>query len=139
MVGLAAWNTSLNTRLSNELDQQRHLSSVVTTIADPTSTKLRLDSETEPNPMEAAYTSRQAHLSIFGAGIPDPAPGYVYRVWLVGTLGDRVVADFRPDHGLVVLTLSIDPSRYSRLVITEEHGGSSGSAPRGHLRWSTGL
>ena len=139
VVGLAAWNATLNTRLSNEVASQRQLSNAITTLADPNSTKVRLDSDTEPNPMEAAYVTRQAHLSIVGVGIPDPAPGQVYRLWLVGSQGNRLARDFRPDHGVVVLTVSVDPSRYSELVITEEHAGRPGNGPGGRLRWSSGL
>ena len=120
-------------------DAQKHLSSALTTIADPTSTKVRLDSATEPAHMEAAYYTREAHLSIVGEGIPAPAPGHVYRVWLLGASGNQALGDFRPDDGLVVLNLVVNVTRFSRLVITEERAGPAGRGPAGIKRWATGL
>jgi len=139
VVGLAAWNTSLNTRLSNEARSQRNVSTAIGTIADPTAKKLRLDSTTEPGPLTGAYTTHEAHLTIVGVDVPDPAPGRVYRVWLIGVSGNRQAGDFRPTDGLVVLNLTVDPSLFSRLVITEEPSGRPGPGPAGVQRWSTAL
>jgi hypothetical protein len=138
VVGLAVWNTTLNTRLSDEAQSQRHLSAALTTFADPSATKIRLDSANEPGPLTGAYT-RQAHLTIIGVDVPDPAPGRVFRVWLLGTSGNVRVVDFRPDHGLVILNLTVDPTRFSKLVITEEPSGPPGGGPAGLPRWSTRL
>jgi len=139
VIGLAAWNTSLNSRLSNEARSRRQVSAAISTIADPTSTKLRLDSSTEPGPLEAAYTAHEAHLSIVGVNIPDPAPDYVYRVWLIGTTGAVRAGEFSPDEGLVIITLSVDPTEFTRLEIWEEPSGPPGAAPHGRQRWSTTL
>ena len=139
VIGLAAWNTALNSRLSNEAQRQQHLTQAMSAIADPAARKVRLDSATEPHPMEAAYTSHEAHLSIVGVGIPDPAPGHVYRVWLLGLHGDVRAGDFVPDDGLVIITLSVDPTQFTKLEITEERNGPPGRAPSGQERWSTAL
>ena len=56
VLSLAAWSAALNSRLSHQAESQRYLSNALTTFADPTSTKVRLDSATEPVPMEAAYS-----------------------------------------------------------------------------------
>jgi anti-sigma-K factor RskA len=138
VVALVTWNATLNSRLSDEAQSQRHLSTAITTIADPSSTRLRLDSTNEPNPLTGAYT-RQAHLTIIGVDVPDPAPGQVYRVWLVGVSGSMRASDFRPDHGLVILNLTVDPTLFSRLVITEEPAGRPAPGPAGVQRWSTSL
>ena len=135
VIGLAAWNTALNSRLSNEAQRQQHLTQAMSAIADPAARKVRLDSATEPHPMEAAYTSHEAHLSIVGVGIPDPAPGHVYRVWLLGLHGDVRAGDFVPDDGLVIITLSVDPTQFTKLEITEERNGP----PQNLMRKNAGM
>jgi hypothetical protein len=139
LVGLATWNATLNNRLSDEARSQRHLSTAMTAIADPTATRIRLDSTNEPKPLTGVYT-REAHLTIIGVDIPDPAAGRVYRVWLTGPAGNERAADFLPEQGgLVILNLTVDLTRFTRLVITEEQPEHTGSGPTGVQRWATTL
>jgi hypothetical protein len=76
---------------------------------------------------------------LVGRGLPLPAPGNVYRVWL-GADGSYVpVADFLPEDGVVVLGLRVDRQRFDELLITEEPDAPPGPAPRGVRRWSAPL
>jgi anti-sigma-K factor RskA len=138
VLGLAVWNTTLNSRISDEARTQRQVSTAFAALADPTAKKIRLDSSTEPSSLAGAYT-RQAHLTIIGVDIPNPAPGHTYRVWFVGRSGNLRARDFRPADGLVILNLSVDPTRFTELVITEELVGRAGTGPAGIPRWTTRL
>ena len=63
----------------------------------------------------------------------------MYRVWLTGPAGNRRAADFLPDRGLVILNLTVDLTRFTRLVVTEEQREHAGSGPTGLQRWATTL
>ena len=73
---------------------------------------------------------------IRGVGVPDPAPGNVYRVWLASGSTFRYVGAFRPDQGLVLIELAFDPSQFDRIVITEEPESSAPTQPQ-DVRWSS--
>lgn len=68
-------------------------------------------------------------LYIYGTGVPDPAPGMVYRLWLGSGSSYTWVADFRPDEGLVILHGQFDPALYDRIVVTEVPEGSAHTQP----------
>jgi hypothetical protein len=74
---------------------------------------------------------------LYGRGVPDPAPGMVYRVWLGNTDGTFTFAkDVRPEDGIVIVHLTIDPTRVDRIVITEEPEGTPAALP-GNVRWDS--
>ena len=142
VIGMASWNTLLSHRVSDAEDRQRTLMTALPAFADPQATKVRLTNFVErPTHVEAAYYHDEARIYLVGQDIPQPAPGHVYRVWLLGNNGSsRVATDFVPDEvGIVVLILYVDPSRYSRLEITEEPAGPPRSGPSGRERWAASL
>jgi len=61
---------------------------------------------------------------------PDPAPGHAYQLWL-GSGGTFVPIGemFRPVDGVVLLTLTLDVSRYDEIWITEEPVGDPPPSP----------
>ena len=73
---------------------------------------------------------------VYGKGVPDPAPGTVYRVWLASGSTFTVAGEFAPVDGLVVLRLTFDPSRFDRILICEEPRDGQGSTP-GNDCWSS--
>ena len=75
-------------------------------------------------------------LYIYGTHVPDPAPGTVYRLWLGTGTSYTWVGDFLPEAGIVILQFPFDPSRYDRVVVTEEPEGSVPAQPVGEL-WSS--
>jgi hypothetical protein len=142
VIGLISWSALLDTRLSAAVDKQRKAIEAGAAMADPQTTKIRLTKFVErPSHVEAAYYQHEARMYLVGTNVPPPAPGHVYRVWLLGADGHaRVAADFLPDEvGVVILVLSVDPSRYSTLEITEERVGAPGPGPRGQERWAASL
>jgi hypothetical protein len=58
---------------------------------------------------------------LYGHGVPTPAPGHAYQLWL-GSNGvyTPVGAPFLPEDGIVLLELPADTSRYDEIWITEE-------------------
>lgn len=66
---------------------------------------------------------------VYGNGVPEPAPGMVYRVWLASGTTFTVAGDFAPVDGLVVLRLTFDPSRFDRILICEEPRDGAETAP----------
>jgi anti-sigma factor RsiW len=75
---------------------------------------------------------------LYGSGIPDPAPGTVYRVWLGAGGSYRHVLDFVPEGGVAILHLEFDPNTFDEIVITQEPAGSEPTAP-GAVRWQAAV
>ena len=72
-----------------------------------------------------------------GSGVPMPAQGTTYRLWVVSTAGSATyVGDFLPVAGLVVLEISIDPTAVDHLLVTLEPAGSDPSQP-GDPAWAS--
>ncbi|MEA2550415.1 MAG: hypothetical protein QOE25_184 [Actinomycetota bacterium] len=73
---------------------------------------------------------------IYGNGVPMPAPGYTYALWVIQGSTPRLVGDFVPDEGVVVLHLKLDPTTYDGLLVTEEHVGVVPTTP-GPTKWES--
>jgi Anti-sigma-K factor rskA len=73
---------------------------------------------------------------IEGVDVPMPAPGFVYRVWVMQGSEAVFEGDFVPDEGLVVLRLHLDPSTYDGVLITEEPEGTAATTP-GNVKWAS--
>ncbi len=76
---------------------------------------------------------------LVGRGVPPPAPGHVYRVWVGRDGAYEPLTDFVPDGGVVILELEIDRGRFDEILITEEREAPPGPAPAGVRRWSAAL
>ena len=137
VVGLTVWNAVLHTRLSNELDSKRRISTAMGVLLKPGVRTVSFDTtRSAPSHMRAAFRPGDARVGLFGTDIPDPGPGNVYRLW-VGRQGRFVLRkDFAPEEGLVALLFTIDLSRYDEILITEEPAGAPSDQPSGQERWS---
>ena len=137
VVGLTVWNAVLHTRLSNELDTKRRISTAMGVLSQPGYRTVSFDTTRKaPSHMRAAFRPGDARVVLFGSNIPDPKPGNVYRLW-VGRQGHFVPrGDFAPEEGLVALLFPIDLSRYDEILITEEPAGVPSAEPAGQERWS---
>jgi anti-sigma-K factor RskA len=82
-----------------------------------------------PN-LERLYLMGQCH---------EPAPGYVYRLWLGQNGQFDYQGDFAPERGYVVLTFTVDVGRYDQLVITEEPANARPTQPSSPWAWSSAL
>jgi hypothetical protein len=147
MVGFATWNTvALNHRVSRTETTQANFARVVSVISDPRSKTVPLgEREITTPPARAnilgAYVPGQEEMSITGTAIPDPAPGHVYRLWLVQPGGASTFAGaFLPEEGFVALFFSVDLAAYSGMLITDEDESTPiQRGPTGHVRWATEL
>jgi len=67
---------------------------------------------------------------LYGSDVPSPTQGSAYQLWL-GAAGSYtpVGPQFIPEAGVVLLELTVDPSRYDEILITEEPAGPTPSTP----------
>lgn len=76
---------------------------------------------------------------LYGRDVPMPAPGLVYRVWLVSGTTPTYVGEFLPDEGFVGVEIGFDPTRYDTLWVCLAPAGSEHVAPSaGDILWQTG-
>jgi hypothetical protein len=76
---------------------------------------------------------------LYGRNVPMPAPGLVYRVWLVSGTTPTYVGEFLPDEGFVGVEIGFDPTRYDTLWVCLAPAGSEHVAPSASdILWQTG-
>jgi Anti-sigma-K factor rskA len=140
VVGLTAWNAVLNSRLSNEVDTKKRIASAVGMLSEPGFRTVSFDTQHQVSShMRAAFRPGDARVVLFGNNIPEPRAGHVYSLWL-GKNGRFVSrGTFLPEEGVVVLTFSIELSRYDEILITEELAGGAPPKPSGQRRWSAAI
>ena len=69
-------------------------------------------------------------LYLYGHDVPDPAPGNAYQLWLgAGGIFTPIGERFLPEAGVVLLELTVDPSVYDEVLITEERLGQAPASP----------
>lgn len=141
VVGLAGWDVFLNTRFSDVADHRDKLTNMLTTMLLEDGSQLVTLKNADRKPtMLAAYEPGFPHMRLVGVNVPAPAPGNVYRVWVVTGGRYTNVAEFVPDEdGIVALVIAIDPEPYDQVVCTEERAGHDATQPGGSLRWAANV
>jgi hypothetical protein len=140
MLGLVTWNTVLNQRLGHVQSTQRKVTDAVTFMNQPGTGVVDLTDRTHAaSRVLMGYRPQEARVFLLGTGVPEPAPGRVYRLWLGQDGQFTFYGEFLPDDGLVVLPLSFDATRYEEILITEEPASQDPSEPRGSHQWSARL
>lgn len=90
---------------------------------------------TELGPATEVTAPGMDHFYVYGDDVPPPAPGEVYRLWLVRDGDLRYVGDFVPaPDGSVVLRVDVDPQDWDRVLVTSEPATASPSP--GAAAWS---
>jgi hypothetical protein len=75
---------------------------------------------------------------LYGTTVPSPAPGTVYRVYLVSGSTPTYIGEFLPDNGYVYLQVPFDPNVYDQLWVTAEVAGTPPATPTaGDALWQT--
>jgi len=70
------------------------------------------------------------YMYLYGNDVPEPASGNAFQLWLGSGGTFTPVGDpFMPEGGLVLLRLTVDPSRYDEVLITEEPLGVAPTEP----------
>lgn len=74
---------------------------------------------------------------LFGADVPMPAPGMVYRLWAVSGTQPLYIGDFLPnDDGTVILEITLPAASVGSLFVTTEPAGSVPTTP-GPRAWTS--
>jgi hypothetical protein len=132
VVSLAALSVSLSGRVSRTEAQRGQLVEALTAMQQPGANPVSLQPKgfSSPGLMEVSGPDLE-RVYIVGHGVPQPAEGYAYQLWL-GSAGtfQAVGRQFIPDElGLVILSLTFDPSPYDEILITEEPAGATPERP----------
>jgi len=92
---------------------------------------------TDLGPADEVTAPGLEEIYLQGFGVPMPAEGTTYRLWVVSAAGSATyVGDFLPVAGLVVLEISIDPTAVAHVLVTLEPAGSDPSQP-GDPAWAS--
>ncbi len=139
VLGMAA-TVTLGLRASHMHEQNTLFQDAIGVASRADAHQVALRDQTPPvTPLTEISAPGLEHVYLVGQDIPMPAPGHVYRVWF-GSAGQYTwVGDFLPSDGLTLIRLTVDPSRYDRILITEEETGPAPAQPSGTARWSATL
>jgi hypothetical protein len=130
VAGLAGLAVTQGIRASHGEARATALSNMMDFVAQPDATVAPVGPATE-----ISAPGRELFY-LYGRNVPTPAPGMVYRVWLVAGATPTYVGEFLPDEGFVNVEIRFDPSRYDTLWVCLAPSGSQRSAPSvGDVLW----
>ena len=140
LVGMAGLSVSLGSRATRAEEQRGTALALLNAMQQPGADPVAL--EGSAGGMVEVSGPDLERMYLYGQGIPDPAPGNAYQLWLgAGGTFTPEGDPFRPDGGLVLLDLTVDASVYDQVLITEERIGVAVSVPTlgsGHS-WSASI
>ena len=132
VVGMAGLAVSQGIRADHATEARKQAADLASFVSQPDAKVSRV------GPIAEATRPGIEEFYIYGRGVPNPAPGMVYRLWL-GTSDApfTFVGDFLPEQGYVLIHVTaFDPSQYDSVVVTEEPAGSTPSQPAPDaIRW----
>jgi hypothetical protein len=132
LVGMAGFSLSLGSRATRAEQDRGTALEVLNAMQQPGANPVALEatSQTTPGGLVEVSGPGIEHMYLYGDEVPEPAPGNAYQLWL-GSAGTftPVGEPFEPANGVVLLRLTVDPSRYDEVLITEEPLGSLPSVP----------
>lgn len=123
VAGLAGLAVTQNVRANNGRQEANALRAAMDTASMPNANLVPVGPTTEIS------APGQEFFYLYGRTVPQPAPGMVYRVWLVAGTSASFVGEFIPDEGYVNLQVPFDPSAYDALWVTQASAGSDPVAP----------
>jgi hypothetical protein len=130
LVGMAALSMSLGTRANTAEAHLDNMADLMDAISQPGASPVSLRSQIG-TPMVEVSGPTLEQMIVAGRGVPQPADGSVYVVWLGSDAGFRAIGTLMPDaSGFVYRTFRVDPSTFDAILITEERLGALPSAPR---------
>lgn len=131
--GLAGLAVTQGIRASQGEARATALSNMMDFVAQPDATVSKVGPATE-----ISAPGRELFY-LYGRDVPMPAPGMVYRVWLVAGSTPTYVGEFLPDEGFVNLEIRFDPSRYDTLWVCLAPSGSQQVLPsESDVLWEAG-
>jgi len=123
IVALFAWNIQLASRVHDANTRSSDLAAAVSLIGAPDAKTASLGREAG----SLVLVWRPGQAVLVGNDVDAPASGKVLQVWLMRAGVPTSVGAFRPDDGLVVFPIDVDPTTFDRVAITVE---KAPSAPR---------
>ncbi len=131
LVGLAGLSLSLGTRARDAEAQRVRALEVLNAMQQPGAAPVSLESTSgSAGGMVEVSAPGQEEMYLYGSDVPSPRPGNAYQLWLgAGGSFTPVGEPFLPESGVVLLALTVDPTRYDEILITEEPIGSSPTVP----------
>ncbi len=144
LVGMAGLSVSLGNRATRAESDRGTALEVLSAMQQPgvAPVALRAASGSTPGGLVELSGPGLEHMYLYGDGVPDPAPGNAYQLWLGSDGAYTAVGEpFVPRGGVVLLRLTIDPTRYDEIMITEEPLGTVPAAPtpEGGHSWSAAI
>ena len=131
LVGMAGLSVSLSGRVSKAEEQRGRALDVLAAMRQPGANPVSLQSRSgSASGLVEVSGSTLERMYVFGEGVPAPAPGHAYQLWLgSGGVFRPFGAMFVPEDGIVLLEFTVDTSPFDELWITEELIGTVPSTP----------
>ena len=131
LVGMAGFSLSLGSRARDAEAQRGTALEVLNAMQQPGANPVPLEPSAESTGglVEIAGPDLE-RMYLYGSDVPAPQSGNAYQLWLgSGSSFAPVGEPFVPEGGLVLLELTVDPSLYDEILITEEPVGVAPSVP----------
>jgi len=132
LVGMAGFSLSLGSRVTQAEQDRGTALEVLSAMQQPGANPVALEatSATTQGGLVEVSGPGLERMYLYGNEVPSPSPGSAYQLWL-GSGGTFTAIDepFVPANGVVLLRLTVDPSQYDEVLITEEPLGSIPSVP----------
>ena len=141
VLGMAGWNVMLGVTNSRQQRANGLLADALGIAKRPDASHVLLahQGSTSGTPITGISAPGIAHIDLIGEDVPPPAPGHAYWVWFGNGTGFVRRGTFEVHPGLMILRITIDPSKFDRILITEEPAGAPPSSPSGAWRWAASL
>jgi hypothetical protein len=132
LVAMAGLSLSLGGRVTRAEQQRGRALDVLNAMQQPGVNPVALQASAGTNAAGLVEVSSPGleHMYLYGGSVPDPAPGNAYQLWLGSNDTYTPIGEaFVPDDGVVLLELTVDPSVYDEVMITEEPIDAAPSVP----------
>ena len=116
VVGLGAWNLQLASRVRDSDARTEQVASALSLIGSPDARSAALSGESG----SLVLVWQPGEAVLVGHDVAAPPSGKVLQLWLMRAGVPTSVGAFRPDDGIVVLPVSVDPMGFDRVAITIE-------------------
>jgi hypothetical protein len=134
LVGMAGLSLTMTGRLNRSEEFRGKALRFLSALSDPATSQVSLPptSSSMSDLVEVSGPTLE-RMYLYGHGVPTPAPGHAYQLWL-GSNGvyTRVGPPFVPEDGIVFLELPADTSLYDEIWITEESIAQVPTHPNSH-------
>lgn len=131
LVGMAGLSASLGSRATRAEAERITAVEMLSAMRDPSTNPVPLEAMSATTAGGLVEVAHEEQLYLYGEGVPAPQPGHAYRLWL-GSDGvfHPVGEPFAPRDGIVLLRITVDPTRFDEILITEEPLGEEPERPR---------